>query len=107
VYLAGRWVGADLLASADLFARVWPRLCSGYAADAIGRKPGSRLAPSPGAVLQRIASCPAELAPAVGLGSEHRLVGLQTAGAALVADDRLAHLMAFPAAATEVRTARD
>jgi hypothetical protein len=43
-YLSGRWVGMDLLAGAGLFSRIWPRLCAGYAADAIGSKrraPGS------------------------------------------------------------------
>jgi hypothetical protein len=40
-----------------------------------------------------------EAAPAVGLGVEYRLAGTQAVGAALVADGRLAHLMAFPGAA--------
>ena len=101
VYVSGRWAGADLLAGGGLFARAWSRLCAGYAADAIGKRPGSRLTPSPGAVLQRLRACPVELAQAVGLGSEYRLTGLRTAGAVLVADDRVAHLMAFPAVATE------
>ncbi len=96
IYLSGRWVGLDLLAGAGLFARAWPRLCTGYAADAIGRKPGSRVAPSPQAVLERIAACPAEPAPAVGLGTEYRLAGAQAQGAVLVAEDRVAHLMVFP-----------
>jgi hypothetical protein len=56
-------------------------------------------------VLQRVAACPAELAPAVGLGVEYRLAGLRTAGAALVAEDRVAHLMAFPAAGAEAASA--
>ena len=96
VYLSGRWVGLDLLACPGLFARAWPRLCAGYAADAIGRKPGVRLVPGPHAVLERIAACPAEPAPAVGLGTEYRLAGGQAHGAALVAEDRVAHLMVFP-----------
>ena len=95
VYLSGRWVGLDLLAGPGLFARAWPRLCAGYAADAIGRKPGARLAPSPHAVLAGIAACSAEPAPAVGLGTEYRLAGGQAQGAALVAEDRVAHLMVF------------
>lgn len=96
VYLSGRWVGLDLLAGPGLFSRAWPRLCAGYAADAIGRKTGARLAPSPETVLERIAASPVELAPAVGLGTEYRLAGGKTQGAALVAEDRVAHLMAFP-----------
>ncbi len=96
VYLAGRWVGLDLLAGPGLFSRAWPRLCAGYAADAIGRKPGARLTPGPDTILERIAACPAEPAPAVGLGTEYRLAGGQAQGAALVAEDRVAHLMVFP-----------
>jgi hypothetical protein len=96
VYVSGRWAGLDLLAGPGLFARAWPRLCAGYAADAIGRKAGNRLAPSPQAVLELIAACPAEPAPSIGLGTEYRLAGQQAHGAALVADDRVAHLMVFP-----------
>jgi hypothetical protein len=36
VFLGDQWAGLDLLASPGLFATAWPRLCSGYAADAIG-----------------------------------------------------------------------
>jgi hypothetical protein len=97
VYIAGRWVGADLLASPGLFASAWPRLSAGYAADAVGARPAAKVTPGPKAVLHRIAACPAEATPAVGLGVEYRLGGLRTTGAGLVAGDRLAHLMAFPA----------
>src|SRR5262249_54173918 len=33
VYLSGRWVGLDVVGSESLFGQVWPRLCTGYAAD--------------------------------------------------------------------------
>jgi hypothetical protein len=36
------------------------------------------------------------MAQAVGLGTEYRLTGARMAGAALVAEDRVADLMAFP-----------
>jgi len=101
VYLAGRWVGLDLLASGGLFNRAWPRLCAGYAADAIGRKPSRRLVRSPGAVLGMLSRCPAEMTGAVGLGAEYRFTGARMTGAALVADDRVAHLMAFPGPDTQ------
>jgi hypothetical protein len=39
VHMANRWVGLGLQASPGLFCRTWPRLCAGYAADAIGREP--------------------------------------------------------------------
>jgi hypothetical protein len=48
-------------------------------------------------VLDQVAQAPVEEAPAVGLGREHRLAGSAVAGAALVVEDVVAHLMAFPA----------
>ena len=53
-------------------------------------------APDPRAVLEGLAQAPAEEAPAVGLGREHRLAGESVAGAALIVEDTVAHLMAFP-----------
>jgi hypothetical protein len=53
----------------------------------------------PGAsrLLKMLASCPVEPAPVVGIGDEYRLAGEKLVGAALVAEGRVAHLMAFPA----------
>ncbi len=39
IYMGSQWVGLELLAGPGLFGRVWPRLCAGYVADAIGREP--------------------------------------------------------------------
>jgi hypothetical protein len=96
VLLAGEWVGLDLLPSPSLFSRAWPRLCAGYAADALAVAPGRAPQTTPAEVLSRLAAAPAAPAPAVGLGEEWRLGG-PVAGAALVADGVVAHLMAFPA----------
>jgi hypothetical protein len=98
VFLGKRWIGLDLLPSPGLFERAWPRLCAGYAAEAVGRKRRAP-APDPRAVLEGLAQAPAEEAPAVGLGREHRLAGEAVAGAALIVEDTVAHLMAFPAKA--------
>ena len=96
VFLGKRWLGLDLLPSAGLFERVWPRLCAGYTAELLGTE-GSPSAPDPRSVLEALAQAPVEEAPAVGLGREHRLAGNALAGAALVVEDTVAHLMAFPA----------
>ena len=96
IYMGTRWVGLDLLAGAGLFGRAWPRLCAGYVADAIGREPKPWHRLDAGAVLEALAQGQVEPAPAVGLGGEHRLGTPGLAGAALVAQGRLAHLMAFP-----------
>jgi ARG/rhodanese/phosphatase superfamily protein len=98
VFLGKRWLGLDLLPSPGLFERAWPRLCAGYAAEVLGRRRHAS-APDPRAVLEKVAQAPVEEASAVGLGREHRLAGHALAGAALVVEDTVAHLMAFPAEA--------
>jgi hypothetical protein len=98
ICIAGRWVGLDLLAGPRLFARAWSRLCAGYMADAIGleAKPHPGLAAA--AVLATLGQAEAVPAPAVGLGAEHRIGTPSLAGSALVALERVAHVMAFPGA---------
>jgi len=67
-------------------------------ADAIGCAGSGPPKESPGAILERVASSPVTRMPAVGLGWEARLDGGFVHGAALIAEDRVVHLMAFPAA---------
>jgi hypothetical protein len=98
VYMACRWVGLDLLAGPRLFARAWSRLCAGYMADAIGLETKPHPGLAAGAVLARLGQGEAAPTPAVGLGAEYRLGTPTLAGAALVAEGRVAHLMAFPGA---------
>ena len=95
VAVAGKWVGLDLLASPGLFERAWPRLCAGYAAEAVGRQERAP-APDPHATLKGLTQTPVEEAPAVGLGREYRLAGNAMVGAALVVEEQVAHLMVFP-----------
>jgi hypothetical protein len=95
VYLCGRWLGLDALAAPGLFARAWPRLCSGYAADALGREPRVGLRPKPSSVLALLKSVTAVSSPAVGLGAEHRFESKAVHGAALVVEGRVVHAMAF------------
>ena len=54
-----------------------------------------------GAVLATVAQGQAEPAPAVGLGEEYRLGTPGLAGATVVAQGRVAHLMAFPVAGAQ------
>jgi hypothetical protein len=106
IYMANRWVGLDVLAGPRLFGRAWPRLCAGYVADAIGRKPEPWQRLDAGAVLGELSGSQAERAPAVGLGEEYRLGSVGLAGATLVAQQRVAHLMAFPWVAGEGKDSR-
>lgn len=97
VFLGSDWIGLDLLPGPRLFASAWPRLLAGYAAEALGTvSPAGRADVS--AVLGAIEASAAERAPAVGLGEEYRLGAEDGSivGAALVAGDTVAHLMAFP-----------
>jgi hypothetical protein len=96
IYMGTRWVGIDLLAGPGLFGRAWPRLCAGYVADAIGRKPQPWHRLDAGAVLEELVRGQVEPTSAVGLGEEYRLGSGGLAGATLVAQGRVAHLMAFP-----------
>jgi len=97
VFLGNRWLGLEILPSPGLFERAWPRLSAGYAAESIGETASAPL-PDPRALLDGLAQAPVEEAPAVGLGREHRLAGKGVAGAALVGEETVAHLMAFPVA---------
>jgi hypothetical protein len=99
VFVADRWVGLELFPCPRLFASAWSRLSAGYAAEGIGEERPPRERPGADDVLRIIAAAPAERAPAVGLGVEYRLGGRHALGAALVAEDGLAHLAAFPALA--------
>jgi hypothetical protein len=75
VFLGDRWAGLDLLISPGLFAAAWPRLCAGYAADAIETPQSGMPVEDPGVILARVAATPIEAAPAAGLGQEFRLAG--------------------------------
>jgi hypothetical protein len=99
VYMSSRWVGLDLLAGPGLFGRAWPRLCAGYIADAFGRKPEPWQRLDVSGVLADLSGSQAERVPAVGLGDEYRLGSAGLAGATLVAEGRVVHLMAFPGVA--------
>jgi hypothetical protein len=98
IYIAGRWVGLDLLAGPRLFARAWSRLCAGYMADAIRLEAKPHPGLDAAALLATLGQAEAESAPAVGLGAEYRIGTPGLAGAALVAQERVVHVMAFPGA---------
>jgi hypothetical protein len=99
VAMGGLWTGLDVVAAPGLFARTWPRFCLGYAAEAVGVEPtGGRL--DADTILRAIARVRVRTAPAVGLGAEHRIDEPGLAGAALLVDGRVAHLMAFPTGLT-------
>jgi hypothetical protein len=68
-------------------------------ADAIGLEAKTHPGFDAGAVLATLGQAEAALAPAVGLGAEYRIGTPGLAGAVLVAQERVVHVMAFPGAA--------
>ncbi len=98
IYVGSQWLGLDLLGSPRLFGHAWPHLCAGYVADAIGQEAKPWQRQDAGPILSALAKGQVEPAPAVGLGEEYRLGNPGQAGATLVAQGRVAHLMAFPIA---------
>jgi hypothetical protein len=96
VSIRNRWAGLDLLAGPGLFNRAWSRLCSGYVADALAQEPMPWHRLDAGPILAKLIRCQAEPVPSVGLGEEYRLTGTCVAGAVLVVQLRVAHLMVFP-----------
>jgi hypothetical protein len=98
IYGGASWWGLDLLADPRIFAKAWPRLLSGYAMDSLMLQKAKPLTIDAGDRLDHLLRMPVECFPGVGLGEELRFRDAATVGAALVVDDRLAHLMAFPTA---------
>jgi hypothetical protein len=97
VYGAGVWWGLDVLGSPSLFRRAWGRLLAGYAMDAVGLREDQTIREEPIWRLSTLLDSRTEVFPGVGLGDDHRFRGRRLLGSALVADQTVAHLMAFPA----------
>ena len=96
VYIGSQWWALELLPGSRLFAKAWERFLPGYAIEALFSSPGGSPEESPSKRLEAILRAPLETFPAVGVGEDYRFQAEDFLGAALVADGRLAHLMAFP-----------
>ena len=96
----GAVLGFDLFDSATTLTGFLPKLVQSYGLDAVdlgGRATSRSVAPEIAkGFLEETAAAPYEWFPAVGLGDELRLEASELAGAALVADERVVHLCAFP-----------
>ena len=96
VYIGSEWWALELLAGPKLFKKAWERLLPGYAMEALLSSPGGSPEESPEKRLAAILQAPLETFPAVGVGEDHRFQAGDFMGAVLVAEGRVAHLMAFP-----------
>jgi len=96
VYGGDAWWGLDTLASATLFAEVWPRILSGYVMDAVWRRPSGRPTEDAADRLRAVQDVSIDMYAAVGRGQDCRLRSASAVGAALVADGIVGHVTAFP-----------
>lgn len=96
VYIESEWWALELLAVPKLFKKAWERLLPGYAMEALLSSPGGSPEESLEKRLAAILQAPLETFPSVGVGKDHRFQAGGFMGAALVAEGRVAHLMAFP-----------
>jgi hypothetical protein len=96
--IRGAIVGLDAFDSPNTWARVMPGLVRSYGLDALDAAIGGNgfAKPEPALFLDAIANAPLETFPAIGLGSDVRIGGDAVVGGALVVDDRVVHILAFP-----------
>ena len=90
------WWGMDTLASAELFAKAWPRILSGYVMDALWSHPAGEPKERGTERLRAVLDASVEVFPGIGAGDDCRFRGSEVVGAALVVDDVVGHSMAFP-----------
>ncbi len=97
--VSGQFTALDALDKAASFERIWTRLVTGYAVDAVRqRNQDARPFSERNArgILDSLAACRVARFKAVGLGSELRFESDQVLGQALVVDDVLVHMSVFP-----------
>ena len=97
--IGGKFAAADCFDQPDTLRRIWPRLISGYALDAIADETGETKTFSAKAVqvlLEHLGELDCEPCPTVGIGQDWRFESEALVGQALVAEDACVHLSAFP-----------
>src|SRR5262249_52011970 len=97
VYGGRAWWGLDLLPAPRLFAGAWSRLLAGYAMDALLLERQKEPIEDATERLAMLTQAHGTIYPGIGLGDEVRFDGPGLVGTALVTNDSVAHLMAFPA----------
>ena len=99
VAIDGKFAALDIFEKPDVLQRIWQRLVTGYALDAI-RTPGEEHEPiepeAVGKIMEQVAEVACEPCPSVGIGEDWRFESEAVIGQALVAEDACVHLSAFP-----------
>ncbi len=97
--ISGRFAAIDVLDKPATFKRIWDRLVSGYAVDAVRwREEEYRPFTEKSAkfFIDSISDCRVSSFDSAGLGRELRFESPQILGQALVVDDCLVHMSVFP-----------
>lgn len=95
----GKFVAVDLFDKAETLRRVWPRLITGYALDALRRQRARSRPFTPkgaGALIEHLGEVACQPCPSVGVGQDWRFESKAVVGQALVAESVCIHLSAFP-----------
>lgn len=98
VLLDGAVVGLDILSRSKAYAKLHLKLVRSYALEAMLLR-GNPITPDTStatAFLAELCMGVARKYPSVGLGSDYRISGERLVGSALVVDDSVVHLGAFP-----------
>ncbi len=99
VAINGRFAAADVFDRPETLERVWPRLVTGYALDALGRtdnKPRPFTAKAAEVLLEHVGQIGCEPCPSPGVGKDWRFEAEDVVGQALVAKRVCVHLSVFP-----------
>ena len=96
-FVDGRPVAVDLFDKPATLGRLWTRLISGYAIDALGHGPGFVTPETIAGFLSDIGTADLAEHPAIGLGADVTLRSDKAIGTGVVWEAGVVHLAAFPA----------
>ena len=99
----GKFAAADVFDRPETLERIWSRLITGYAMDAValkstekGKASRSLTARGAQALLEHVGEIGCDVCPSVGLGKDWRFEAKDVVGQALVARKACVHLSVFP-----------
>ena len=99
VAINGRFVAADIFDRPETLERIWPRLITAYAVDALGRdkdKPERFTEKAASVLLEHVGEVECQPCPSVGLGEDWRFEADDIVGQALMTKRVCVHLSVFP-----------